>query len=233
MLSRCERLGDETSASEVLEMPFWCALGLPGPEDPARVLLVSIQLSLNVVFQISLVYIGHAIDGSLVFAIAVSVIPSASWECLIVARTLAKTVQPLRAISLRAGPFSNHSPFIGSSDLGAGGASSLYVVAGLHGNFSIREDLVDMSIEDNVVDSASGAHESIPVRLDIFECVMDDDSCVAVLRPDIAIAIVIEFLQRIHVNTPVTGLVQEFNGSNNIGLARVAVGEILDCCQRL
>jgi hypothetical protein len=233
MLPRCEGLGDETGPSEVLEVPFGCALGLPGPEDPAGMLFISVQLSLDVVFQVRLVDIEHAVDGSYVLVVAVSIISSASRKCSIVSGTLAKAVQPFRTIGLCTGPFADDGPLVGSCDFGTSCTGSLDVVAGLHGNFSIGEDLVDVGVEDNVVDSTLGIHEAVPVRLDVFECVVDDNSCGAILGADISPAIVVEFLQRIHVNTPVCRLIQELNCGHNISVTCVAVGEILDCRQCL
>ena len=163
MLPRCERLRDEARPSEVLEMPFGSALSLPGPEDPAGMLFISVKLSLDVVFQIRLVDIQHAIDGSHVLVIAVPIRLSASSKRSVVSRTLSKAVQPLRTVCLCTGPLADDGPLVGSGDFGARRTGSLDVVAGLHGSFSVGEDLVDMGVEYNIVDSTLSIHETVPV----------------------------------------------------------------------
>jgi hypothetical protein len=47
VLPRGEWLKDQSSPGQVPEVPFWSALGLPGPEDPSRVRLIRVELSLD------------------------------------------------------------------------------------------------------------------------------------------------------------------------------------------
>jgi hypothetical protein len=105
----------------------------------------------------------------------------------------------------------------------------LDVIAGLAGDFGLREDLVDVRVEDYVVDARAGAHEAVPVGLDVEEGVVDYYCCVAVAVADVAPAVVVEFLDVVHVQPPVSGLVEEFDGGYDVGVAFVPVGEVLDC----
>lgn len=90
------------------------------------------------------------------------------------------------------------------------------------------EDLVDVGVEDDVVDAGAGAHEAVPVGLDVEEGVVDHDGCVAVEVADVAPAVVVEFLDVVHVEAPVAGFVEELDGGYDVGVAFIAVGEVLD-----
>ena len=61
-----------------------------------------------------------------------------------------------------------------------------------HCYFGLREDLVDVSVEDYVVDAAAVAHEAVP-GLGIEECVVDYNGCVGGSGSHISPAIIVEF----------------------------------------
>jgi hypothetical protein len=130
MLPARQRLRDESSTGQVLEVPLRRTLRLPSPEDPARVLLIRIQLSLNVVLQVDLINLLHAINRTLVLVIAVAVITSSARERLVIASALAKTIKPFRTVGLRACPFADDGPFVCSGELGASATCGLDVCAG-------------------------------------------------------------------------------------------------------
>lgn len=112
MFPRSKRLRNETGARKVLEMPLRRTLRLPSPEDPAGMCLISIELSLDIVFQIDLIDLLHAIDSASIFAITVPMIRGIR-ERVVISSTLPEPVQPFRAIGLRPRPFAYDGPLVG------------------------------------------------------------------------------------------------------------------------
>lgn len=107
--------------------------------------LISIQLRLDVVLHVDLVNLEEAVDCALVFGLAVAVV-SLSFKRAIVAGASSESVEPFCAVGLRASPFANDEPFVGSLDAGDGGAGCLDVLAGLHGDLIVGKDLVDVGV---------------------------------------------------------------------------------------
>lgn len=161
MFSRCERLRDEAGAGEVLEVPLWCALCFPCPENPAGMRFIRIELCFDIVLQVGFVDGQHVVDSAGGLVIAATVIRRL-WECVIVSGSLSESVQPLRAIGLGAGPLANNGPFVGTGEWGCVSACILHVFAGLAADFLVGEDLVDVRVEDRVIDTAPGGSKSIP-----------------------------------------------------------------------
>ena len=97
------------------------------------------------------------------------------------------------------------------------------MIARLHGNLAVREDLVNVSIENNVVDAALGIHEAVPIRLNVEEGIMDHDGGVCVVAANVTPSIVVKRLDVVHVQRPIARFVEEFNRSYNIGVAGISV----------
>lgn len=55
----------------------------------------------------------------------------------------------------------NNCPFIGASQLCTISTSCLDVVARLHGVFGVREDLVNVGVENDIVDAGCGIHKTL------------------------------------------------------------------------
>ena len=230
---RGDGLRDQSGTSQVLEMPFRCTLRLPGPENPARVCFICIKLGFNEVCKIRLINLLHAINGAFIFPIAVTIVSGAASKGLVISRTLPKTVQPFCAIGLCTSPFADDGPFVGACEKRRGCTRSLDMIARLHSHFCVRKYLVDVSIENDIVDPTGSIHEPVPVCLDVFECVVDDYRCVAVLSADISPAIIVKQFQLVHIDGPIRWLVQELNCCDNIGVPGVTVGNVLDRGQGL
>lgn len=74
ILSRCQRLREESIGQQILHVPFRRALRLPSPEDPPGSSLVSIELRFDKVPEVVFVVGGESGDGTGIFAVAVAVV---------------------------------------------------------------------------------------------------------------------------------------------------------------
>lgn len=59
-----QRLWEDPGSQKLLHVPLGSALGYPGPEDPAGMLLIRIELSINERSEIVLVSIAQRRDGT-------------------------------------------------------------------------------------------------------------------------------------------------------------------------
>lgn len=217
-----QRLRDEASPRQVLEMPLGRTLCLPRPKDPARARLIRIQLRLDEVLQVDFVDLRHAIDGAGVLAVAAAVV-CALRERGVVARALAQAVEPLRAVRLRAGPLADDGPFVRGSEFLVICAGVLDVLARLAANLIIGEDLVDVGVEDHVIEPAVGVGEPVP-GADIEEGVVHHYGDVAVEVAHCSPPVVVVLLDETDVYSPVRGLVDEFDGGYYVGEFGVSFG---------
>lgn len=144
------RVGEQASSGQILQVPFGCALGPPGPEDPTRMLLVGIKLSINEVFEVVLV-VGTQLRNRATRFDGTRADISRARETAIIAGSCAEAVEPLGAISLCTGPFADDGPLVSLGESRAETASSSDVVRGAHGNLTLREDLILMGIEKHVL----------------------------------------------------------------------------------
>lgn len=155
MFPGSQRLRNNTRSRQIPEIPLRRTLRLPGPEDPARMTLIRIQLRLDVILHVDLIDFEQAVNRTLVFGLAVAVVAFAV-EGSVVASTAAETVEPLCAVGLGTGPFAYDEPFVGSFDLGDGRAGCLDVLAGFQGDLLVGEDLVDVGV-------CRGIDQSLPL----------------------------------------------------------------------
>lgn len=80
------------------------------------------------------------------------------------------------------------------------------MLAGTPADFTIRENLIDVGVENDVVDAAASTHEAIP-GTGFEEGIVDHDSRLGVRSADVAPAVVIEFLHLVHIIAPICRLV--------------------------
>ena len=144
------RVGEQASSGQILQVPFGCTLRPPGPEDPPRMLLVRIKLSVNEVLEVVLVVGTQPRNRATRFSVARADISRAS-ETAIIAGSCAEPVEPLGAIGLCTGPFADDGPLVSLSESSAETAGSSNVVRGTHGNLTLSEDLILMGIEKHVL----------------------------------------------------------------------------------
>ena len=139
------RVGEQASSGQILQVPFGCALGPPGPEDPPRMRLVGIKLSINEVLEVTLV-VGTQLRNRTTCFDGTRADKSRASESAIIAGSCAETVEPLGAIGLRTGPFADDGPLVSLGESRAETAGSSDMVRGAHGNLTLSEDLILMGI---------------------------------------------------------------------------------------
>lgn len=120
-------VGEQASSGQILQVPFGCALGPPGPKDPSRMLLVGIKLSVNEVTEIVLVVGTQVRNRASRFAVTRADISRTS-ETAIIAGSCAEAVEPLGAIGLCTGPFADDGPLVSLSESSAETTGSSDVV---------------------------------------------------------------------------------------------------------
>ena len=142
------RVGEYPSSGQVLQVPFGCAFGLPGPENPPRMRLVGIKLSVNKMLEIVLVGGTQICHCARVFAVARADIGRARvGKTAIITGSFSKAVKPFCAVGLCTGPFADDGPLVCLRELRAETAGSRDVVRGAHGNSTRSENLILMGIE--------------------------------------------------------------------------------------
>ena len=193
--------------------------------------LISIKLGVNEVLQVVLVVRTQTLNRARSFAVArANVTRAGIGKAAVIACSFPEAVEPLSAIGLGTGPFADNGPLVGPGKFWAEAASSSDVVRGTHGNLTWGEDLVLMGIKNHVLVARRGwGHEAVPVAFEILEsivnagCVVGADSCHGL------VAGLVETLDLLEVEGATQRLVQELDCRDNVGVARVALGEVLDC----
>lgn len=140
-----QRLRKDARSQQILHMPLRRTLRLPRPEEPARMLLISVKLGIDESGKIVFVVLTQSRHRTCVFPIAASY-GAAAGESTIVAGTFAKAVEPFRTVGLGSGPFADDGPFVSTCELGSQRAGGLDVVVGRHGDLRGGEDLVLMRV---------------------------------------------------------------------------------------
>lgn len=74
ILSRCQRLWEESICQQVLHIPFGCAFRLPSPKDPPGSSLVGVELRFDKMPEVVFVNVGEIRDGTGSFAVAATVV---------------------------------------------------------------------------------------------------------------------------------------------------------------
>jgi len=214
---------NQTVVEQILEIPLWCTLRLPVPEDPPGACLVGIQLCLDVVLQICLVDLRHPSDSTCVLSSAVSNI-AASWKGSIISSSRSKAIQPFRAVSLGSSPLSHDEPFICASDFLLLGASNLYVLARGPSDLAGRKYLINVSVKHDIVDPGCSVHEAVPVGINIEKRVVDYDNSVLVIVANVLPTVVVELFDLIHIEGPASRFVEKLDRGHNICVALGKLG---------
>ena len=212
-------------------MPLGRALRPPSPEDPAGVLLIGIKLRVDEVLQVVLVLRAQVLDRAGGFAVAGPDVASAHvGERAVVAGAFAETVEPFCAVGLGTGPFAHDGPLIRAGELGPEAASGGDVVRGAHGDLGGGEDLVLMRVEEHVLVAGRGlGHEAVPISLEVLERVVDGGCIVAAGSGDGFVAGLVERLDLVKIEGTAKGFIEEFDGRDDVGVARVTLSEVLEC----
>lgn len=198
-LSARQRLRKESVGEEVLHVPFRCAFGLPGPENPTGPPFISVQLGLNEMAEIELVVGRQARDGTRVLAVATTHIRAAG-QGPVVPGTLAEAVQPFGTVRLSPGPFTDNGPLVATGELvGTVGARSRYVLGRALRHLPLVEDLILMRVQHDVVDPRLLIHETVPIINHILESVVNHHGGVTIAVTDGAPTIVVKLLDGIEV----------------------------------
>ena len=190
-----QRLGEKATSEQVLHVPLRSRLGMPGPEKPSGVLLVSIELCLDEVAEVEFVVRAQIGNGAGVFAITAAHDRTAC-QSAIIASTFAKSVEPLRAVRLCACPFANDGPFVGACEFGTKGAGSRNVFVRAHGDLVRAEDLVLVRVEHVVFRACC---EAIPDGYEVLESVMETDDSIGIAVTDGDVALVVEVLDAVEI----------------------------------
>ena len=205
-------------------MPFRCAFGLPGPEEPTGSSLISVQLRLDEVAEIELVVRRQACHGTGVLAGAATNI-RATGQGPIVSGALAKAIQPFGAIGLSTGPFAHNGPLVAVGELvGTKGTGRGDVLGWALRDLALVEDLILMGVEHDVVDPGLLVHETVPKIHDILEGVVNHHGRVAIAVADGAPSIVVEFLDGTEVQRKAKRLIEKRDGGDHVGVRGVTLG---------
>ena len=223
------RVGEEAGRGQILQVPFRCAFGPPGPEDPPRVLLVGVELGVNEVLEIVLVVGTQGRDRACGFAgTGADVTGAGIGEAAVIAGSFSEAVEPLGAVGLRTGPFADDGPLVGSGELRAEKAGGGDVVRGAHGDLSWREDLILMSVENHILVARRGwGHEAVPIGVDVLESVMDAGCVVAAGSGHGLVAGLVEGLKLVEVERATKRLIEELNCRDDVSVAGIVLSEIL------
>lgn len=101
------------------------------------------------------------------------------------------------------------------------------MLRGRHGDLVVGEDLVDVRVERDIVDPRCRVHETVPVRSDALEGVVDGDDRIAVVLAYGTPAVVVVLLDRVHIERGAERLVDELDHGDG-GVGGVALGEEVD-----
>ena len=213
-------------------MPLRRTLRFPRPKDPAGMRLISVQLRINETCDIVLVILRQARHRARVFAITAAHGAGAG-KGAIVAGALAEPVEPFGAVGLRARPFADDGPFVGAGELWAQSAGGGDVFAGGHGVLFGGEDLVLVGVEDDVLVARGGVELAVPVGFEVLEGVVDAGCVVGAGGGDGFVAGLVEGFDAVEVERAAEGFVEEFDGGDDVGVAGVAGGEVLEGRQGL
>ena len=104
---------------------------------------------------------------------------------------------------------------------------------GTHGYLVLREDLVLMRIEYDVLVTRRGVHEAIPVCLKVLEGIVDASSVVVAAALDCLVAILIKCLDLVKIERAPEGFVEEFDSGDDISIRGVSLSKVLNGCDRL
>lgn len=118
ILSAGQRLRKQPVGEKILHVPLRRRFGDPSPEDPARMPLIRIELSLDEVAEVVFIIVGKRRDSTGVLSVTTTN-SRAARKGAIVTSAFAKAIEPFRAIGLGACPFADDGPFVGASEPGA------------------------------------------------------------------------------------------------------------------
>ena len=169
-----------------------------------RSLLIGIELRFDEAPNVRLVSLGQVGNTARRLASAVTDLGAAA-KAAVVSCTLVLAVEPLRAVGDATGPFAADGPLAGAGHLVTKVAGGLDVVAEAHGNLVHAEDLVVVSIQEQI------PHAGAPVApgCHAFEGVVEGDSNVRVLQ--VAPAVHVELANSVHVEIRAERLVEKLD----------------------
>ena len=223
------RIRKQARGGQILQMPLGRAFGPPGPKDPARMLLIGVELRVDEMLQVVLVIgaqIRNRADG---LAIAAADVARADvCQGAVIACAFSEAVEPFGAVGLGAGPFADDGPLVGAGELRAQGAGGGDVVGGTHADLTWGEDLVLMGIEEDVLVARGGlGHEAVPIGREVLECVMDAGCKVFAGSCHGLIAGLVEGLEVVEVEVGTKRFVEKLDCRDDVSVAGVALCEIL------
>lgn len=216
-------LGEDAIRKQVLHVPLRCALGLPGPEDPASSLLVSIKLRLDEVSDVVLVDAGEGGNSSSRLASAVTDLRRTG-ESTIVTRTLVLSVEPLRTVGQTTGPLSCDGVLASASHLITEVTGHADVTFKVLRDHAVVEDFVVVGIEKQV------PHARAPVApgCNTLEGIVEGDSNVGVL--EVTPAVHVELANSVHIHVRAKRLVEQLDGRNS-GMRCVIIADFVQYLQ--
>lgn len=226
-MAASDRVREDTTGKLHLHVPLRGALGLPGPVEPAVALLISIQLALDELTNVGTFIGGKSIDVADSLAITATEC-SAALVSAIVTGTNSLSVEILGTIGHGSSPLSDNCPLVSVEDVIIDEAAGIADVgSSVHGKQTVVEDFVVVSVHHDVVNTGGLAHEPVPGLGRNEAIVKDHCGLLARLACDTP-GIIVVLLESILVYTARdAGLVQSFDGSDDICIATVS------CSKRL
>lgn len=190
--------------------------------------LISIQLRVDKMLQVVHVVRAQARDRAGFLAVAGADVRRAV-EGAVVARAFSEAVEPLGAVGLGAGPFADNGPLVRAGELGAEGAGGGDVLGGGLGDFVLGEDLVLMGVEDYVLVTGCGCHETVPVGREVLEGILDGGREVVAGSCHRGVAIQVEGFDLVHVEGVTEWFIEELDCRNDVSVAGITLSEVLNC----
>ena len=224
-----QRLREQATGEQVFHIPLGSGLGMPGPEEPSGMLLISIKLCLDEVTEVILVVRAQVGNSAGIFAITAAHDGTAC-QSAIIASAFAKAVEPLGAVRLCACPFANHSPFVCACEFGTKCAGSRDVFGRAHSDLVRAEDLVLVRVEHIIF---IACFEAIPDGYKVLKSIMETDNSIGFTATDGGIASAVKVLDAVEIQIRSKRLVQEFNNCDHVVVIRVVLCDVGDCSDSL
>ena len=194
-------------------------------------LLIRIELSVNKMLQILLIIRTQIRDRPRGLAVTGPDVAGARiGKRAVIAGAFAEAVEPLRAVRLRTGPFADDGPLVGARELRAQSTGGGDVVGWTHGDLGRGEDLVLVGVEEDVLVARRRlGHEAVPVGLEVFKGVMDAGCVITTGAGHGLVARLVEGFDLVEIEVGTERFIEELDGRDDVGVARVMLGEALKC----
>lgn len=207
----CVRKGNNAGSHHLTKVPLVDSLSLVAPKDPAGTLVISLHLGLDVLAVLGDLLLAPSGNGFLAVARANVV---RAGEGAVISGAGANTIEPLGTVGKSCSPFTDNAPEGFCLGLVTKLAGSTNVGRKITGNLWGRENLIVVVVKNNKVIFGK-SHPVVPV-VEGLESVVNNNTTGVGVVTNSAVAREVKLLDFVHVEFRAEGLVDKFNGSDNV-----------------